>query len=203
MSGAGMSGAATGGSGFSGAGGIGPGVGGGRGGGGSGSGAGGSGGGGPTVTGNLVRNGDFSLGELYWHVELFAGSERHTVTNGVFCQTFPTYGSITIGWPLDAAFTFSLTKDVRYLFAYQVSCSPAAACEAAHVSFGTHIGTFTGGAYFSYPEDAPTSESLQTIQHVLAPTGNLSNLGIAFNVSTSLGGDFELCIDNVMVVPAP
>jgi hypothetical protein len=92
---------------------------------------------------------------------------------------------------------------VTYIFAYRLSCSPAANCAAANLFVDEHIGLFVGGSLYSY-RDVPAGESLETFQHVITPTAAQPGLGVAINVTTN-GNDMpvELCVDDVMVVPAP
>ena len=163
--------------------------------GGTGSGAAGTGGGSPAGTGgsgpagNLVTNGDFSGGELSWHVENDTG---HSINgNGQYCVTNPSTSTL-IGWATSGA-NVMLTANTSYRISYQASASSGNV--TMHVKVGLAVQPYTS----DYETNETLNSGLQTFNHTFTPSnGTDQNMGIAFTFTGA--GNSTVCLDNVSIV---
>jgi hypothetical protein len=184
--GAGQAGTGGSGGGSAGSGGGGP---AGSGGGGPAGSGGDTGAGGSVPAGNLVTNGDFSAGEVSWHVENDTG---HSIDNGRYCVRNPGTSTL-IGWSTSGA-NVMLNGGTQYRMSYQASASSGNV--TMHVKVGLAVQPYTS----DYETNETLNNSLQTFNHMFMPmNGTDQNMGIAFTFTGA--SNSTVCLDNVSIVP--
>ena len=144
---------------------------------------------------NLVKNGDFSQGKLYWDLTLQAGDVgAQSYSDGQYCvynESAAAYLSFSLGYPSSPSDAFAVDAGATYTFSYQVT------------GWGS-IEAKVGGAVTPYPavtsftDSASSSSTVQTITHVITPTASVAQTGLVFN-GTLYYLD-SVCFDNVTFV---
>jgi hypothetical protein len=151
----------------------------------------GAGGGG--LGGNLITNGDFSLGDALWHVDNWSTptTVSYAVKDGQFCATLNPGASITLGWPSDTSASIMLASGALYYFGYRASWSGASTA-------GLILQAKAGTAAFSTMSDQLTSTP-QLFQHSFYGDGEPPT-GVAFNVTYNGSTPGDLCVDDVTLI---
>jgi hypothetical protein len=143
---------------------------------------------------NLVKNGDFSSGKLYWDLTLQAGDVGgYSYATGQYCvsnESDALYLSFSLGYPSSPSDSFALEAGATYTFSYQVS-----GYGLIEAKIGGAVSPYTAVTAFS---DSAASSTLKTITHVVAPTVSLPQAGLVFN--GTLDYLEMVCFDNVSLV---
>jgi len=162
--------------------------------GGSGSGGSGSGaGGGGTPGTNLVTNGDFSSGEMFWSVIINnGGNADHGVQNGALCVTVSTNQSVTLGWAADMASTLHLPSATSYQLSFRAQASTPLAKFTAKV--GLAVDPFTA----DFEQDDQVGTSFSTFTHRFTTDHADDQTGLAFILQGG-GQSSMVCIDDVQL----
>jgi len=163
--------------------------------GGSGEGQGG-GGGGTTPGSNLVTNGDFSNGEMFWNVIINnGGNADHSVQGGALCVTVSMNQSVTLGWAADAGSPLQLQSGSMYQLSYRAQAS-------------TMLGTFTAKVGHAVPDyatdfqmDEQVGNGFSTFTHTFTTDHADDQTGIAF-ILQGAGQSSMVCVDDVTLTVA-
>jgi hypothetical protein len=144
---------------------------------------------------NLLKNGDFSQGKLYWDLTLQAGDVgAQSYSDGQYCvynESSAAYLSFSLGYPSSPSDAFAVDVGSTYTFSYQVT------------GWGS-IQSKVGGAVTpytpvtSYNDSAASSVTTQTFTHVITPTTSVAQTGLVFN--GTLNYLDSVCFDNVSFV---
>ena len=144
---------------------------------------------------NLVKNGDFSQGKLYWDLTLQAGDVGgQSYSDGQYCvynESDAYYLSFSLGYPSSPSDSFAVDAGATYTFSYQVS-----GWGSIEAKIGGAVTPYT--AVSSFKDSAASSSSSQTITHVVAPTTSVAQTGLVFNGTLDYSG--SVCFDNVSFV---
>jgi hypothetical protein len=140
--------------------------------------------------GNLITNGDFSMGQTDWGISTGTPSNPG-VKNGAFCLTLSsTNGNVVLGWGSTST-SVSLDTGVSYTLSYQASTSSALS------TFQVHVGQVVSPYNVDYPANNDTpGAGLTTFTHNFTLTTADPQAGVAFVVATSAGSP-TVCVDNV------
>ncbi|HSY22397.1 MAG TPA: hypothetical protein VK841_09800 [Polyangiaceae bacterium] len=167
----------------------------------SGSSAGSSGtsGGGPDATmqgDNLVLNGDFSQGGMYWGISsgtgaIDAGTSQLCVTVGMGS------GTVYLGWPQPSTMAgMSLASGTMYTFSYKAQTAQG------NVTIEAKVANSMGSSNYMPVDSDSTMDmvtgSLQTFTHTFTPTSNDASAGVVF-IFSSQSAD-TVCFESVSVV---
>jgi hypothetical protein len=144
---------------------------------------------------NLLKNGDFSQGKLYWDLTLQAGDVGgYSYSGGQYCvfnESSSLYLSFSLGYPSSPSDAFAVEAGATYVFSYQVT------------GYGS-IEAKVGGAVTPYPavasfKDASSSSLTgQTFAHFVTPTASVAQTGLVFNGTLDYLG--SVCFDNASFV---
>lgn len=148
---------------------------------------------------NLVTNGDFSQGDMYWLVLLNfdAGIANYTVVNGALCVTTSTSASITVGYPTDLSKAFSVVSGTMYNFSYTAWSSPST----------TMVGAKIGQAQSPFTQDIQATDTVgltpQTYSHTFTAAHADSVAGLVFIMQPPFQATTtnQVCFANVSVAP--
>jgi hypothetical protein len=163
--------------------------------GGSGTGQGGAGGGGTPGT-NLVANGDFSNGEMFWSVIINnGGNADHGVQNGALCVTVSMNQSVTLGWAADPGSPLQLQSGTTYQLSFRAQAS-------------TMLGTFTAKVGHAVPDyatdfqmDEQVGTSFSTFTRMFTTDHADDQTGLAFILQGG-GQSSMVCVDDVQLSAA-
>ncbi len=143
---------------------------------------------------NLVKNGDFSSGKLYWDLTLQAGDVGgYSYATGEYCvsnESASLYLSFSLGYPSSPSDSFAIEAGATYTFSYQVS-----GYGLIEAKIGGAVSPYTAVTAFS---DTAASSTLKTVTHVVAPTVSVAQAGLVFN--GTLDYLQVVCFDNVSLV---
>jgi hypothetical protein len=155
-------------------------------------GSGGSGAGG-SPGGNLVTNGDFSMGEMFWTEILNNGGDmHHSVQNGAWCVTIAMGQSVTLGWAADASSPLQLTSGTNYKFSFRASASNPIN------GFNAKVGHAVDPFGTDFEQDGiQVGNGLQSFMYGFMPPNADDNTGIAFILSGPNNGTSDVCVDDV------
>jgi hypothetical protein len=154
-----------------------------------GSGAGGSG----NPGGNLVTNGDFSMGDMFWTEILNnGGNMNHSVQNGAWCVTVAMGQSVTLGWAADASSPLQLASGTGYKFSFRASASNP--INGFNAKVGHAVDPF--GTDFEQ-DNIQVGNGLQSFMYTFMPPNADDNTGIAFILSGPNNGTSDVCVDDV------
>jgi len=155
----------------------------------------GQGGGGGTVTGtNLVTNGDFTQGQMFWKYILNGGgNDSHGVTNVMFCAAIGNQ-SVTIGWDPSPGPALMLASGTHYRFSYKASASTAL------ITFTSKVGHAVDPFGTDFQQDVQVPTNLTSFMHDFTPNNPDDQTGIAFIIQGPNTGTSNVCIDDVSLV---
>lgn len=144
---------------------------------------------------NLVTNGDFSQGDMYWLVllNLDANVANVTVANGALC-VMTASSSVTVGYPTDLSKAFSIVAGTTYTLSYTAWSSPTT----------TMIGAKIGQVQTPFTADITASDSLgltpQTFSHTFTAARADPVAGVVFIMNPLAGTTTDqVCFANVSV----
>jgi hypothetical protein len=145
---------------------------------------------------NLVTNGDFSMGEMFWKVD--ASSITHSVVDGAECLMFSGgAASFFLGWPDPVANALSLKGGTTYKLTYRASSTGP---------LSVKVEAKVGKAVDPFTDDLPlvtdaVGTSLQTFTHTFTPTSNDTQAGVAFKVTpgSTTSQMTTVCFDDVVL----
>lgn len=140
--------------------------------------------GGPT---NLVTNGNFAQGTMFWSI---TGTATMSVTGNQLCVMAQT-SEVTLGWTPTASLALSTSSS--YTLSYEASASVSAVTISAKV--GETASPYT--ADFGPVMDAATT-SAQTFTHPFTPEQADPSAGLAFTFTSSAAQN--VCFENVSLV---
>jgi hypothetical protein len=147
---------------------------------------------------NLITNGDFSLGEAFWNVQLNAGVSGTYTTSGALCVTNTTPGtylSVTLGFPVSAADSFSVEAGSSYTLSFRAYGALGLTLE---VKVGEVVTPWTPVATFY---QSLSTLSYQSYSYLVTPVASMAQTGLAFNAVldyAEYGG--MICLDDVSFV---
>ncbi|HZL19598.1 MAG TPA: hypothetical protein VFG23_17825 [Polyangia bacterium] len=141
-------------------------------------------------SGNLIINGDFSMGMTDWKIS--SGTPSNSgVNNGQFCVTLSSSaGTVVLGWGDTSTFA-AVNQNINYIMSYQASTTGALSM------FQLHIGSVQPNYAVDqeWDTDVPGS-SLTTITHNFMIGTADPQAGIAFLIAAATGTP-TVCVDNV------
>ena len=145
---------------------------------------------------NLVTNGDFSMGEMFWKVDL--SSISHSVVDGAECLKFSGgAASFFLGWPDPVSNALSLKGATTYKLSYRASSTGP---------LSVKVEAKVGKAVDPFTDDLPlvtdaVGTSLQTFTHTFTTTSNDAQAGVAFKVTPgSMTSQMTtVCFDDVIL----
>jgi hypothetical protein len=144
---------------------------------------------------NLVKNGDFSQGKLYWDLTLQAGDVgAQSYSGGQYCvynESSAAYLSFSLGYPSSPSDAFAVDAGASYTFSYQVT-----GWGSIEAKVGGAVTPYT--AVTSFTDSASSSSTVQTITHIITPTTSVAQTGLVFN-GTLYYLD-SVCFDNITFV---
>jgi len=144
---------------------------------------------------NLVKNGDFSQGKLYWDLTLQAGDVgAQSYSDGQYCvynESAAAYLSFSLGYPSSPSDAFAVEAGASYTFSYQVT-----GWGSIQAKVGGAVTPYTAVA--SFTDSVSSSSTVLTITHVTTPTTSVAQTGLVFN-GTLYYLD-SVCFDNVSFV---
>jgi hypothetical protein len=144
---------------------------------------------------NLVKNGDFSQGKLYWDLTLQAGDVgAQSYSDGQYCvynESAAAYLSFSLGYPSSPSDAFAVEAGASYTFSYQVT-----GWGSIQAKVGGAVTPYTPVS--SYNDSAASSVTTQTFTHVITPTTSVAQTGLVFN--GTLNYLDSVCFDNVSFV---
>jgi hypothetical protein len=147
-------------------------------------------GGAPPDPNNLILNGDFSQGELYWNLEDTPTTDK--VENGIWCVNFvPQTARAIPGWPEAVGMALSLSGN--YIFSFKALSTTEYATVTAKV--GRVLSPYTADFQDTFTPPSDLTQFIYTF------SANDPQAGVVFDISTTSGG--TICIDDVVVKPAP
>jgi hypothetical protein len=151
--------------------------------------------GGSVVAGNLIKNGDFTLGSTYWNPEAQAGSGYITTTNGEICILNPayTYLSYSLGYPLSVADAFTVQAGGIYTLRFRAAALYPT--ETVEAKIGLAVTPYTALYTVS---DTITTSTYQTFTH--APTFSATTSTVGFVLNGVLGPVNAVCFDDVSLI---
>jgi len=151
---------------------------------------------------NLITNGDFAMGTIYWglYQQMGGSSSITTPTSSPpqLCVTVPAGASVILGWT-PAAGGIMLSPGASYTFSYSAMATPAVTVEAkvGHSDF-PYTADFDGF------DPVPTTLTVFTSPPFAAPTADAAetSAGIEFTIpSTGTVASTEtICFENVSLV---
>ncbi len=151
--------------------------------------------GGSTGT-NLVKNGDFSQGKLYWDLTLQAGDVGgYSYSGGEYCvmnESDLLYLSFSLGYPSSPSDAFPVEAGATYTFSYQVS-----GWGSIEAKIGGAVTPYTEVVTFQDSSSSSTS-TFKTVSHTVTPTVSVAQAGLVFN--GTLDYSEMVCFQNVSVV---
>jgi hypothetical protein len=161
------------------------------------SGASGSGGPDATTQGdNLVLNGDFSQGGMYWGISsgsggIDAGTNQLCVTVGMGS------GTVYLGWPQPSSMAgMNLTSGTMYTFSYKAQTAQG------NLTIEAKVANSMGSSNYMPVDSDSTMDmvtgSLQAFTHTFTPTSNDVSAGVVF-IFSSQSAD-TICFESVSVV---
>jgi hypothetical protein len=165
-------------------------------GGGGGSSGGGEDGGGPpdspVSTGtNLVTNGDFSQGTMFW--SLVSGNGMVTANAGELCVAVGANSSVTLGWPEPSGTPGAVLTTGSYTFTYTSRAT------VSGVTVDAKIGQSVSPYAADYESKSdPASMMAQPTTHQFVAMNADSSAGIAFAFTLSQAG--QVCFQKVSLV---
>jgi hypothetical protein len=142
---------------------------------------------------NLITNGNFAMGSVYWDLYQQMGGSSSITTPTVtppqppqLCVTVPAGASVILGWTPTAG-GIMLSPGASYTFSYSAMATPAVIVEAKvghsyapytaeYDGFNTITGTLT--AFTSPPFAAPTADAAETsagIEFTIPETGTVTS----------------------------
>ena len=144
---------------------------------------------------NLVKNGDFSQGKLYWDLTLQAGDVGgYSYSGGQYCvynESSMYYLSFSLGYPSSPTDSFAIEVGATYIFSYQVT-----GWGSIEAKVGGAVTPYTAVAAF---KDASSSSLTgQTFSHFVTATASVAQTGLVFNGTLDYSG--SVCFDNVSFV---
>jgi hypothetical protein len=143
----------------------------------------------PVASGmNLVTNGDFSQGTMFW--SLVSGNGMVAANGGELCVTVTANSSVTLGWPEGMGAQPANLTAGAYTFAYDSRSTVQGATIDAKI--GQSMAPYN--ADFESHTD-PTSMMSQTTTHQFTAMMADPSAGIAFAFQLSQAGD--VCFKNV------
>jgi len=164
---------------------------------GSGGAAGGNSGGGGGPSGpNLITNGDFSMGETSWKVDV--ASVAHSIVDGRECLMV-SGGAVSffLGWPAAVENALTLKGGTAYTLSYRASSTGP---------LSVKVESKVGKAVTPFTDDLPlvtdmVGTSLQTFMHTFTPTADDTQAGVAFKVTpgTMTSQMTTVCFDDVVL----
>jgi hypothetical protein len=155
-------------------------------------------GGGPDATmqgNNLVLNGDFSQGGMYWGIssgtgDIDAGTNELCVTVGA------NSGTVYLGWPQPSSMTgMNLASGTMYTFTYEAETSQG------NLTIEAKIADSMGPNYTPTDSDSKmdmVTGSVQTFTHTFTPTTADTSAGLVFVFSSTSAN--TICFQSVSVV---
>ena len=164
---------------------------------GSGGAAGGNSGGGGGPSGpNLITNGDFSMGEASWKVDV--ASVAHSIVDGRECLMV-SGGAVSffLGWPAAVENALTLKGGTAYTLSYRASSTGP---------LSVKVEAKVGKAVTPFTDDLPlvtdmVGTSFQTFMHTFTPTADDTQAGVAFKVTpgTMTSQMTTVCFDDVVL----
>jgi hypothetical protein len=145
------------------------------------------------VTGNLITNGDFSQGELDWHITDAQGNPvMASLMDGAYCVY--TGNTSNVGWPDVPAKAISLEPGATYTLSFRTR----GGYSNAQARFGLAAPPYTPifMSDWFYQPDASGSWTPRTYQ--FSATGSEAS-GLVFTVNFASGSSF-ICFDDVVLV---
>jgi hypothetical protein len=147
------------------------------------------------VPGNLIRNGDFSMGTQYWGLTVASGGPPTLFTDtGEYCvfnMSSTSYMSFSLGFPVDPADAFVVDAGATYTLSYRAN--------AVGATIGVKIGHATDPYTPVYSAtDTPYLAGYQTYTHFVSAPGGDTGAGLVFNVTLVYYSN--VCFDDVRLV---
>lgn len=144
---------------------------------------------------NLITNGDFSQGELYWHAT-GGGVAAATVVDGRYCTVLTPGMPAYVGWPKDSVNATPLAAGAQLRFSFDVSTTAALStfnAQVGHAKFPITID-------FQSDDVAPVGAPGALVHFFTVPAGGDSAAGVVFTVQAPAAA--TVCLDNVFLGPA-
>lgn len=162
--------------------------------GGDGGGSGGAGtGGSAPVEGELILNGGFEEGDLYWNLDLNAGSDGTYSDDGELCVNNLGYDllSFSLGFPSSPTDAFTLEGDVSYTFSFE-----AQGYAEIEAKVGLSVEPYTE---VDSNTDTVNSSDFQTFAYLISTAATTESVGLVLNVTVDSYS--FVCFDNVSFAP--
>jgi hypothetical protein len=140
---------------------------------------------------NLIKNGDFISGDMFWRVDDGVGNTViHSTGTGALCFTLSaTQPYVSVAWPLDAAMSIPLESAGVYQLTYEAWSS-----QPDDVVFEAKVRT-TQPVTERLGVEVPLTPTSKSHSHAFnSPSPGAS--GVLFEVIQAREGA-EVCIDNV------
>jgi hypothetical protein len=140
---------------------------------------------------NVVENGDFASGDLYWRVDDGAGTPiTHSTDSGALCVTVsPTQPYVVLRWPMDSSMGVKLAQSVYQLTYDAWSTHPEG------VVFAAKIGAAVEPYAEHFVVEVDLGNATEPYYHAFNPNSSATT-GVAFEVMQNQL-EAEVCIDNV------
>jgi hypothetical protein len=149
---------------------------------------------------NVVTNGDFSMGTMYWST--VAGNGAFTVNNGMGCVAVPANGNSTLGWPEAPNPTgVPLTAGASYTLKY-TAVSMLGGNVSVDAKVGQTMQPYNADFETSANNGDPVTAASATFTHTFTAMNADSSAGIAFAVPQmgSVTPATTVCFQNVSLV---
>lgn len=154
---------------------------------------GGGSGGSPPVEGELVLNGGFEDGDLYWNLDLNAGSDGTYSDDGELCVNNLGYDllSFSLGFPSSPTDAFTLEGGVAYAFSFE-----AQGYAEIEAKVGLSVEPYT--EVDSNTDNVNTSD-FTTFSYLISTSATTESVGLVLNVTVDSYS--FVCFDNVSFAP--
>jgi hypothetical protein len=146
----------------------------------------------PPAGPNLLKNGDFSQGKVYWDLTWQAGDvASSSYSGGEYCVANASssyYLSFSLGYPSSPSDAFAVEAGATYTLSYQVI-----GWGSIEAKVGGALSPYTPVA--SFADSVSSSTTARTFTHVVTPTTSVTQTGLVFN--GELYYSDSVCFDNV------
>lgn len=150
-------------------------------------------GGSAPVEGELVINGDFSQGKVYWNLDLNAGTSGTYSDDGALCVNNEGYDylSFSLGFPSSPTDAFTLEGGVAYAFSFDLR-----GFAEVEAKVGLAVTPYTEIESNVVNSNGP---DYQTRSYLVSTAATTEDVGLVFNVT--IDSYSYVCFDNVSFAP--